>query len=148
MATADYLLESLVGERLVCRAVVLGVDPDGTVRVACAGADRAVVACDLLETADGSRLRLVNGDRVLVWRDEASEERAVLLGRIGRSRVPEPAPEPPAELVLEARENLTLKCGDGSITFRGDGKILIKGKDLVSHAQRRNRIKGGSVAIN
>ena len=29
-----------------------------------------------------------------------------------------------------------------------DGKILIKGKDLVSHAQRTNRIKGGSVAIN
>ena len=52
------------------------------------------------------------------------------------------------ELVIEAKKNLTLKCGEGSITIREDGKILIKGKDLVSHAQRMNRIKGGSVSIN
>jgi hypothetical protein len=54
----------------------------------------------------------------------------------------------PDDLVLEAKETVTLRCGDGSITIRADGKILIKGKDLVSHAQRANRIKGGSVSIN
>jgi len=41
-----------------------------------------------------------------------------------------------------------LRVGDGSITIREDGKVLIKGKDLVSHAQRMNRIKGGAVSIN
>ena len=51
-------------------------------------------------------------------------------------------------MVLEAKRRLTLKCGDGSITIREDGKILIKGKDLVSHATRMNRIKGGAVQIN
>ncbi|HKM56274.1 MAG TPA: hypothetical protein VJY33_22910, partial [Isosphaeraceae bacterium] len=56
--------------------------------------------------------------------------------------------EPPDELIFEAKQSLTLKCGEGSITLRGDGKILIKGKDLVSRAQRMNRIKGGAVAIN
>ena len=54
----------------------------------------------------------------------------------------------PDELVLEAKHTLTLRVGDGSITIREDGKILIKGKDLVSHAARTNRIKGGSVQIN
>ena len=64
-----------------------------------------------------------------------------MLGRIGRV-------DPQKEVVIQARESLTLRVGDGSITIRADGKILIKGKDLVSHAQRANRIRGGSVAIN
>jgi hypothetical protein len=56
--------------------------------------------------------------------------------------------EIPDTLVLEAKSSLTLRVGDGSITIRADGKILIKGKDLVSYATRVNRIKGGSVSIN
>ena len=40
------------------------------------------------------------------------------------------------------------RVGDGSIEIRADGKILIKGTDLVSHAKRMNRIKGGAVSIN
>ena len=54
----------------------------------------------------------------------------------------------PDELTLEAASQLSLKCGEGSITIRNDGKILIKGKNLVSLALETNRIKGGSVAIN
>jgi hypothetical protein len=58
------------------------------------------------------------------------------------------ASDPPEHLLIEAKKSLTLRVGDGSITIREDGKILIKGKDLVSHAKRMNRIRGGSVAIN
>ena len=80
----------------------------------------------------------------------------MILGRIGPSHAPErelaherdPGEEMPDMLVLEAKKHLTLRVGEGSITIREDGKILIKGKDLVSHAQRMNRIKGGSVSIN
>jgi len=35
-----------------------------------------------------------------------------------------------------------------SITIREGGKILIRGNDLLSHAQCLNRIKGGGVQIN
>ena len=52
------------------------------------------------------------------------------------------------DVLLEAKENLTLRVGAGSITLRKDGKILIRGKDLVSRADRMNRIKGGAVSIN
>jgi len=51
-------------------------------------------------------------------------------------------------LILDAHEELTLKCGKSSITLRKDGKIVIKGMHLVSWAGETNRIKGGSVAIN
>jgi archaeosine-15-forming tRNA-guanine transglycosylase len=83
------------------------------------------------------------GDNVVV---AGQDEDLFLFGRITPLRQ-----EPdriPHRLVLEANEALTLRVGDGSITIREDGKILIKGKDLVSHAKRMNRIRGGSVTIN
>lgn len=49
---------------------------------------------------------------------------------------------------IEARRELELRCGKSSVTLRQDGKIEFRGTDIVSRATRRNRIKGGSVAIN
>jgi len=105
------------------------------------------VECDILHAAP-TPLLVAPGDVVLVWRP-VNGDRAVVLGRLGQSAAStrRPAPNAPAELVLEATNSLTLRVGDGSITIR-DGKILIKGTDLVSHAQRMNRIKGGAVSIN
>jgi len=51
-------------------------------------------------------------------------------------------------LVFEAKEEVVLRCGKGSITLRKDGKIILKGTELVSRASRTNKIKGSSVAIN
>lgn len=69
--------------------------------------------------------------------------------------LPLPAPDAPLELridgqrlMLEAREELELRCGDASITLRRDGLVLVRGVDLVSHARARNRIRGASVQIN
>ncbi len=71
-----------------------------------------------------------------------------MLGRVQTGSFPRSREDVSDELVLEAKHSLTLRVGEGSITIREDGKILIKGKDLVSHAQRLNRIKGGAVQIN
>ncbi len=49
---------------------------------------------------------------------------------------------------LEGQEEVVLKCGEGSITLRKDGKIIMKGTHLLSRATGPNRIKGGSVQIN
>jgi hypothetical protein len=51
-------------------------------------------------------------------------------------------------MTIEAHEEIVLKCGEGSITLRKDGKIIIKGTHLLSRASGPNRIKGGSVQIN
>lgn len=51
-------------------------------------------------------------------------------------------------IVLDAKEEILLRCGKGSITLRKDGKILIKGINLTSRATAANRIKGGVVAVN
>ncbi len=99
--------------------------------------------CVRLITSDPPPL-LGLGDSVLVC--ITADNRGIIVGRIGPTSAP-PA-EAAEEVLLEAKSNLTLQCGDGSITLRKDGKILIKGKNLVSLALETNRIKGGSVSIN
>lgn len=104
--------------------------------------------CQVL-CSSGTPYLLAPGDEVFVWLPNDPSIDGIVLGRVGPSRASAAGPdEPPAELVLEARSALTLRVGDGSIEIRADGKILIKGSDLVSHATRVNRIKGGAVAIN
>lgn len=134
---------------MICRGRVRALLDDGSVAVVCDGIDRAHLRCDLLRTSESSQLELAVADTVVVLLPAREAERGVVLGRIGPPRAVAVASEEASdELVLEARKSLVLRCGDGSITIREDGKILIKGKDLVSHAKRVNRIKGGSVAIN
>jgi hypothetical protein len=146
-----------VGERVLLRGIVTDADDESrcVVRVG-RGEDEWLVVADLLVTS-ATPVRLRPGQQVLCAIDHDDRERGYILGRIGPAApssadVVVPGREPatavaPDTLVLEAKHSLTLRVGDGSITIR-DGKILIKGKDLVSHAQRTNRIKGGSVAIN
>jgi uncharacterized protein DUF6484 len=52
------------------------------------------------------------------------------------------------QVVIEGEREIVLRCGESSITLRRDGKILIKGTSLVSHASGSNKIKGAHVAIN
>lgn len=137
-------LTMLARDAMLTLARITTLFDDGRVQVDAAGQRTCQVLC-----SSGTPYLLAPGDEVMVWvpNDPASE--GVVLGRIGASRAASAAPdEPPAELVLEARSALTLRVGDGSIEIRADGKILIKGTDLVSHATRMNRIKGGGVAIN
>ena len=51
-------------------------------------------------------------------------------------------------VVLEAQDEIQLKCGKGSITIKRDGKIVVKGTHLLSRATGPHRIKGGNVTIN
>ena len=152
MSMANTLLGIEAPPEQVVRGNVLGVGEDGAVTVDCPSSDSDETLCQLLHTSETTRLQLTRGDRVLVWLPADEGQDAVVLGRIGPSRAPaqptQQTDDIPDELVIEARENLTFKCGEGSITLRADGKILIRGKDLVSRAQRLNRIQGGAVAIN
>ena len=52
------------------------------------------------------------------------------------------------KITLEAENEIILKCGKGSITIHKDGKIIVKGTNLLSRSSGVNRIKGGSVGIN
>jgi hypothetical protein len=129
---------------VIARGKVLAVDEHGAVSVTFSDESGAFSA-DLLLTSDATALRLLPGDDVLVW-VPPDRSRAVVMGRIETAS--DAGTRVPDELLLEAKKGLVLRVGEGSITLRADGKILIKGKDLVSHAKRMNRIKGGAVSLN
>lgn len=121
---------------------------DDAVLVSC-GEGAQLVACDLLDLEAGQPDALAEGERVLVVVPEGGGGRGVVLGRVASPAALAARPkETPEEIVLEAKKGLTLRVGEGSVTLREDGKVLIRGKDLVSHARRLNRIRGGSVSIN
>jgi hypothetical protein len=150
----DTVETLLVGKReqQVLRGVVVSLDSDEPlVGVRCELEGGLEFACEILHGSE-EPLSLACGDSVLLWHGGREGSPGVILGRIGPSHArPEPTEpnhEVPDVLEIEATKNLTLRCGDGSISIRADGKILIKGRDLVSHAKRINRIKGGSVSIN
>lgn len=54
----------------------------------------------------------------------------------------------PEELILTAQKQLTIRCGESSITLTAAGKIILRGKYIVSRSSGVQRIKGGSVQIN
>ena len=72
-----------------------------------------------------------------------------------RALEPQQAPGEPMEahvdgkrVVLEAADEIVLKCGEASITLRRNGKLILKGTYIETHSKGVNRIKGGSVQIN
>ncbi len=51
-------------------------------------------------------------------------------------------------VVLEGQEEVVLRCGEASITLTRNGKVVIRGKYLLSRSSGVNRILGGSVQVN
>ena len=149
MSSLKPLLDLAVRAGQISRVRALLVLEDGAILVSGHSDKAGEFVCDRLLNSDGDDLQVSPGDTLLVWLSGPEDARGVVLGRIGAGSGSKPKTKGVVdELVIEARRNLTLKCGDTLITLREDGKILIKGKDVVSHARRMNRIKGGAVSIN
>jgi hypothetical protein len=91
------------------------------------------------------------GDTVLLMFDEGDAERPIIVGvvrdrfDVGRAAQQKIAA---AAVLVEGSEEVTLRCGESSLTLRKDGKAVLKGSDVVSRASRSNRIKGSTVQIN
>ncbi|HIJ88259.1 MAG TPA: hypothetical protein HPP97_11365 [Desulfuromonadales bacterium] len=51
-------------------------------------------------------------------------------------------------VTIEGEQEVILKCGKGSIEIRSDGRIIVKGTDILSRSSGRQRIRGASVNIN
>lgn len=83
------------------------------------------------------------GDRVLVI--PVAGAGAVVVGRLvgedDDARVPE-------VLELVAAESLSLRCGPGQVAMRADGRVMVRGEDVLLRAAGTQRIRAGTVAIN
>jgi hypothetical protein len=96
------------------------------------------------------------GGAVVLAFERGDPQRPIVLGVVQGS-APWPLPDRPAQvqvdadgqrLVVQAREQLVLRCGKASITLTKAGKVLIEGTYLLSRSSGVNRVKGGSVQLN
>ena len=91
-------------------------------------------------------LMLVNGD----------SHQPLIIGLLQSSQATPPGETRPTltaeidgeRLVLTAKQEIVLQCGQASLTLTKAGKVLIRGTYLLSRSSGVNRIKGGSVQIN
>ncbi len=51
-------------------------------------------------------------------------------------------------LVLEARQEMILRCGAASITMTADGRVTIRGTQVLSRSEGANRVQGATVQLN
>jgi uncharacterized protein DUF6484 len=51
-------------------------------------------------------------------------------------------------MIVDAKQQLVLRCGRASITLTKAGKVLIEGAYVSSRSTGINRVKGGSVQLN
>lgn len=49
---------------------------------------------------------------------------------------------------LQAAERIELRCGDSALVMTADGRVVIRGANLVSRASETNKIRGAAVLIN
>jgi hypothetical protein len=96
------------------------------------------------------------GRNVVLMFESGAGDRPIIMGCV-RTDIAWPLREHPGQveveadgerLVLTAKEQLVLRCGQASITLTKSGKVLIQGAHVLSRSSGVNRIKGGSVQIN
>jgi hypothetical protein len=96
------------------------------------------------------------GRQVLLMFEDADPQLPIVIGCL-QTRSAWPLEEKPAQvdvdadgerLVVSAKNEIVLRCGQASITLTRAGKVLIRGTYLLSRSSGVNRIKGGSVQIN
>jgi hypothetical protein len=129
------------GGSTVTRAELTAINSDGTLQVQ--AVDGSLFKCEWLDCSQTAGLVLEVGDALMVALP-AQGRLGCALGRVGRYR----PPVPEARLILEATESLTLRCGEASVDLRANGKLMVKGEDVLLKARGTQRIKAGSVNIN
>jgi hypothetical protein len=50
--------------------------------------------------------------------------------------------------VVEAAQEIELRCGEAAIVLFADGRIQLRGTYITSHASATQRLVGGSVHLN
>lgn len=96
------------------------------------------------------------GGQVVLLFEEGDPHRPLIVGMLRTARSwPLPAQPGHVEveadgqrLLVQANEQLVLKCGKASITLTKAGKILVEGTYVAHRSSGVMRIRGGSVQIN
>lgn len=129
-------------------ARIVSVNSDGTVKTVTQPGGCPVKARTIVDVglADAGR-------QAVILIDPQQPDAPVILGIIR-----EPAEETGGveagvvvdggKVMLTAKDEIVLSCGEASITLTKSGRIVIRGNDILSRARLANKIKGGSIQLN
>ncbi len=135
-------------------AAIVRIDRQGAPWVRVGG--RKPVAARCLSTVTRATLSAALAERrtALVMLENGEPSLPIVIGVIGASEATTSA-APPAvakvdgkRVVLHGTEEVSLSCGQASITLTKEGKIVLRGAYVSSASTGMNRITGGSVQIN
>ncbi len=130
---------TFLGLQGVHRAEIIGFGPDSRPQVLIpALGEVPLLARSLVPLSAGAVGRLV---AVAMMGEEP-----LVLGLI-QPLVPEVEADG-EKLVLEARREVTLRCGKASIHLTADGRVTIRGTQVLSRSDGPNRVQGASVQLN
>lgn len=96
----------------------------------------------------------IQGKRqVLLCFDAERSDRPIIVGLVAPVGAEETSPSLEARVdgrrvVLDAEDEIVLKCGAASITLRRNGRVVVRGTYVETSSEGVNRIKGGAVKIN
>lgn len=97
------------------------------------------------------------GREVLVVFDGGDTRSPIIVGLLELQGLHEqpPAAEPGVTVhadgqshVITAEREIVLRCGDASITLTRAGRVIIKGRHILSRSAGYNKIKGAAIDIN
>lgn len=138
-------------------ANLLELLPDGKVRIALPSHG----ITNLCATPVCALHALTEGAPVAVMFEQGDTTRALVIGPMAGEATPTreqahtPAPVHAHEamidnerIVIEAEQEIELRCGEAAIILTRDGRILLRGTYITSHASATQRIRGGGVQIN
>lgn len=144
---------------------VVGVDPDGSVRVDFAGNRHGPLLARTTVPLAPEQWRQAALERreATLFFDEGRPSRPVLTGLL-QPMPPTPLidavlaqqlPEAPRQaqvdgrrVLLEGRDEVVLRCGKATLILRADGRVILRGVEVLTEAEGVHRIRGGKVKIN
>lgn len=144
-APAPPLLTARRGLEIATVVAIVDHQP----RLRMAGSDELIAARSLIPIAPTDL-----GREVAVEFIAGDPSRPLILGLLHAS-TPRTDEREPVELVVDghqvvvqASEQLSIRCGKASITLEANGRVVIKGAQILTQASGSNRIRGSSIQLN
>lgn len=162
MQQAQNIVAVFPHSETVRQGAVERIDLDGTIHIRDALNAQHAVVCQHLRTSSAAPPDYRVGEAVLYVVPEGATTGCVL-GIVEPYRAPQDrlkgllqqtGKQPSTTSVeddvvrIKASKGLVIECGQGTIIITQDGKIQIKGTEVLSRARGMNKIKGAGVDIN
>jgi hypothetical protein len=128
-------------------ARIVEVDALGRASVTFPGCETPVPArCAAAPTAVPPRDQIV-GVEVLIVFEDADARRPLIVGFVRDALWPTETCVP-SKVLVEATDEVVIRCGKGSLSMTADGRVVLKGTRVTSRATEANKLRGAVVLIN